>query len=197
MIKFLISRTIAFGFVFCLTACSAIPQHYTSQVIEPPTEKIHSLIIWNMQEIDQDDGIPRGYIPEFVDFMESNLNERNIVIKRITTAKLSLSNPKDEVDEFIQKTRIANVLKVYVTNASTRVYLNSPGSNTQRIFTINVELINSINSSRLWKASTDVRVGGGIFSTDNSIESVAAGLVNKMRDDNALNPSFRGVDASR
>ncbi len=197
MIEISVSRAMALGLVFCLTACSAIPQHYYSQVIEPPTEKINSLIIWDMQGVDQDDGVLKGYIPELIGFMETNLNKQNIAIKKITTARLSLRTPEDEVNEFIQKTSITNVLKVYVTNATTLVYSNSQGSSKQRLFTINVDLINSINNHKLWQATTNVSVGGSTFTIDNSIESVAAGLVNKMQADNAMHPSFQGVDANR
>lgn len=176
-------RLIALGLMCCLTSCADVPTRVDSKLTDHPTKRINSLIIWHMQGVEQNDWHTKEYLPEFIKSLVKNLDKEGITSKTITTANLSLRTPQDEVNEYVQKTGLTNVLKIYITNVSTV----KSGSSSTTFFQIKIDLINFIDNHSLWEATVFPGWSSNIlFSSNDSIESVALALFNKLQADGML-----------
>lgn len=195
-INFHLKRVIALCLIIGLTACKSFPPYYPSKVVEPPTEKIGSLIIWYKQGAEVDDSQVDDIIPKLVVALEKKLKEKNIVVNSITTGKLSLTTPENELNQSVKKENITNVLKIEMSSVSKTIITDSRGGDTFTNFEIKAELINTVNNHTLWWSSySDVIVQNlisrfidSLFSRGTeSPESIASNFVKKLEEGHILN----------
>lgn len=195
-LNFNLKRVIVLCLLFGLTACMSFPPIYPSKVVEPPTEKIGSLIIWYKQGAEVDDSQVDDIIPKLVVALEKKLRERNIVVKSITTGKLSLTTPENELSQFVKTENITNVLKVEMASVSKSTYTSSSGGDTFTNFEIKAQLINSVNNHTLWWSSYSDMIVQNLISRfidslfirgAESPESIASNFVKSLEDGHFLN----------
>lgn len=165
-----------------LTACAAAPAAVVSKKVNVPAAKIDSLVLWHKQYLEEDNSVTGNYMKELVASLEKGLGERNIVVKPITTQRLGLVTPEEEVNGYIRRVKVDNLLKIYVARVSNTT--SSGGAFT--IFTIESELMNVTNQRVLWKASIIDSKTFIPFVFNHSPESTAAKLLEKLQMDGVL-----------